>query len=141
MPVQAQEALEKKLMGAIRSSVSCTNTPAQHLALKVWADPATAADKEAFFKLLLRRYQAVKRFIEEHRSPAVLEALPFNSGYFMCFRCKSGAAEALRQALLKKGIGTIALGGEYLRVTFAAVEEDDIPSVYRTIYETAAELG
>jgi len=141
LSLQAQEALEKKLMGVIRSSVSCANTPAQYLTLKTWDDPSTADDKEAFFKLLLRRYQAVKHFIEDNQSPAVLEALPFNSGYFMSFRCKSGNAEALRQALLKKGIGTIALNNQYLRVTFAAVEEEDIPGVYRTIYETAGELG
>jgi aspartate/methionine/tyrosine aminotransferase len=141
LPLQAREALEKKLMGAIRSSVSCANTPAQYLTLKTWDDPSTAADKEAFFTLLQRRYQAVKHFIEENPPPAALEVLPFNSGYFMSFRCKPGNAEALRQALLKKGIGTIALGSKYLRVTFAAVEEEDIPGVYRAIYETAGELG
>ena len=67
----------------------------------------------------------------------------------MSFRCKEGAkngdisfaggAEKLRQSLLKKGIGTIALGDEYLRVTFAAIEEEEIPLVYRAIFETAGE--
>ncbi|MCL1814359.1 MAG: aminotransferase class I/II-fold pyridoxal phosphate-dependent enzyme [Treponema sp.] len=139
-------ALEKKLMGAIRSSVSCANTPAQYLTLKVWEDPASAADKETFFDILFRRYWMVKQFISENPLPPTLEALPFNSGYFMSFRCKTGGttpggAEKLRQTLLKKGIGTIALGEEYLRVTFAAIEEEDIPGVFRTIYEAAQELG
>jgi len=136
-------ALEKKCMGLIRSSVSCSNTPAQYLALKTWEDPAAAADKKAFFALLCSRYKAVKKFIAENPAPPTLEPLPFNSGYFMSFRCKigtvPGGAEKLRLALLKKGIGTIALGDEYLRVTFAAIEEEDIPFVYRTIYETAVE--
>jgi len=153
---EAAAALEKKCMGAIRSSVSCANTPAQYLALKTWEDPATAADKETFFNLLCSRYRAVKKFIAENPAPAALEPFPFNSGYFMSFRCKAGnapggasetggasfagGAEKLRLALLKKGIGTIALGDQYLRVTFAAIEEEEIPDVYRTIYETAAEL-
>jgi hypothetical protein len=64
----------------------------------------------------------------------------------MSFRCKEGPsgrldAEKLRQELLKKGIGTIALGSDYLRVTFAAVEEKDIPEIYQAIYDTAAELA
>ena len=145
---KAAEALEKKCMGIIRSSVSCTNTPAQNIALKIWEESKTAQEKEAFFTLLSRRYNKVKDFIANNTPPPGLEPLPFNSGYFMSFRCKNaagsassaGSAENLRQALLKKGIGTIALGDEYLRVTFAAIEEEDIPDVYRTIYETAAEL-
>ncbi|MDR0448107.1 MAG: aminotransferase class I/II-fold pyridoxal phosphate-dependent enzyme [Treponema sp.] len=143
LDISGYEALEKKLMGAIRSSVSCANTPAQYLALKTWEDPATTADKEAFFSLLCRRYRTVKQFIAENPPPSsVLETLPFNSGYFMCFRCKAGlGAEELRQALLKKGIGTIALEDKYLRVTFAAIEEEEIPEVYRVIYGTASELA
>ncbi|MDR2551705.1 MAG: aminotransferase class I/II-fold pyridoxal phosphate-dependent enzyme [Treponema sp.] len=141
----AYGALEKKLMGAIRSSVSCANTPAQYLTLKTMKDPATAKERELFFDLLRNRYRRVKRFLEEHPAPPVLEALPFNSGYFMSFRCGDsrgrGMAEELRQALLKKGIGTIALGDTYLRVTFAAIEEEEIPQVFGAIYETAGELG
>jgi aspartate/methionine/tyrosine aminotransferase len=150
----AVAALEKKCMGVIRSSVSCANTPAQSLALKTWENPATAAEKKVFFDLLCRRYKAVKQFLAEHKAPAGLEPLPFNSGYFMSFRCTSGntpggkgpgsgtpgGAEKLRLALLGKGIGTIALGDEFLRVTFAAVEEEDIAFVYQTIFKTAAEL-
>jgi aspartate/methionine/tyrosine aminotransferase len=136
-------ALEKKCMGVIRSSVSCSNTPAQNLALKTWEDPASASEKTVFHELLRSRYRKVKQFILENTAPPNLAPLPFNSGYFMSFRCKdssgSGWAETLRQNLLKKGIGTIALGDEYLRVTFAAIEEDDIPMVYSALYETAAE--
>ena len=146
----ANAALEKKCMGAIRSSVSCANTPAQFLALKTWEDPETEAEKAAYNALLCSRYRMVKKFITENPAPPTLEPLPFNSGYFMSFRCKingtpgmpstPGGAEKLRQALLKKGIGTIALEDIYLRVTFAAIEEIDITSVYKIIYETAGEM-
>ncbi|MDR1248911.1 MAG: aminotransferase class I/II-fold pyridoxal phosphate-dependent enzyme [Treponema sp.] len=132
-----QDALGKKLMGCIRSSVSCANTPAQHLILRVLSDPRTPAEKKANYELLRGRYRAVKAFLAEAPDHPKLVPMPFNSGYFMSFRCKVDA-EALRKKLLKDhGIGTIALGSGILRVTFAALEEEQIPEIYKTIYETA----
>jgi hypothetical protein len=58
----------------------------------------------------------------------------------MSFRCTRFSAEKLRQKLLEKGIGTIALGNTYLRVTFAAVDGEEIQDLYGTIYQTAAEM-
>jgi aspartate/methionine/tyrosine aminotransferase len=135
------EALIKKYMGIIRSSVSCANTPAQNLMLKTMEDERTPIEKEKFFRLLKSRYQAVKQFVASHPNHPVLNPLPFNSGYFMSFRCDGVDAETLRRALLDRGIGAVALGGQYLRVTFAAIDEKDIPGVYETIYETAAVSG
>ncbi|MDR1411090.1 MAG: aminotransferase class I/II-fold pyridoxal phosphate-dependent enzyme [Spirochaetaceae bacterium] len=132
------DALIKKYMGIIRSSVSCANTPAQNLMLKTMADKRSSVEKEKFFRLLKGRYQAVKQFIISHPGHSVLSPLPFNSGYFMSFRCNGVDAETLRRALLDRGIGAVALGEDYLRVTFAAIEEKDIPGVYETIYETAS---
>jgi aspartate/methionine/tyrosine aminotransferase len=135
------EALTKKYMGLIRSSVSCANTPAQNLMLKIMEDHRTPVEKEKFFQLLKSRYLAAKQFITSHSNHPVLSPLPFNSGYFMSFLCRGVDAETLRRALLERGIGTIALGGQYLRVTFAAIDEKDIPGVYETIYETASAPG
>jgi aspartate/methionine/tyrosine aminotransferase len=132
------EALIKKYMGIIRSSVSCANTPAQYLMLKTMEDERTAAEKEGFFRLLKSRYQVVKQFIAAHPNHPVLSPLPFNSGYFMSFHCKGVEAEVLRKKLLDRGIGAIAFGEHYLRIAFSAIDEKDIPAVYETIYETAA---
>ncbi|MDR0555215.1 MAG: aminotransferase class I/II-fold pyridoxal phosphate-dependent enzyme [Treponema sp.] len=135
------EALKRKYMGAIRSSVSCANTPAQYLTLKTLADKRTDTEKEAFYAMLQRRYEAVKRFINDNSGHPVLTPLPFNSGYFMCFHCMGISAETLRRELLEKhGIGTVALEDVYLRITFAAVDEEHIAGLYQTIYETAASL-
>jgi aspartate/methionine/tyrosine aminotransferase len=137
----AYEALVKKLMGAIRSSVSCSNTPAQYLMLKTMADPRTVGEKAHNRSLLKRRYETVKAFLAENPANPVLTPLPFNSGYFMSFRC-SISAEAIRETLLKDyGIGTIALGDRYLRVAFASVDADRLPEIYRTIYDVAAALA
>jgi aspartate/methionine/tyrosine aminotransferase len=138
----AYEALVKKLMGAIRSSVSCANTPAQYLMLKTMADPRTPGEKTHNRALLKKRYEVVKSFIAGNPDHPVLKPLPFNSGYFMSFRCVSVGAETLRQALLKEhGIGTIALGDRYLRVAFASVDADRLPEIYRTIYDVATALA
>ncbi|MDR2072618.1 MAG: aminotransferase class I/II-fold pyridoxal phosphate-dependent enzyme [Spirochaetaceae bacterium] len=138
---EQHEALIKKLMGIIRSSVSCTNTPAQYLMLRALEDPRTAGEKQGFYEMLKRRYRVVKDYIRRYGDGGRLEPLPFNSGYFMSFRCKGIDPEALRRRLLSDhGIGTIALEPSFLRVAFAALEEEQIPEIYQTIYKTAATL-
>jgi aspartate/methionine/tyrosine aminotransferase len=136
------EALVKKLMGAIRSSVSCTNTSAQFLMLKAMEDSRTPGEKKRYHEMLQGRYNAVKTFIASHPHHPALKALPFNSGYFMSFYCSGVDAESLRRELLfKHGIGTISLGPHYLRVAFSGIDEEVIAGVYAAIYEAAAKLG
>jgi len=135
------DALVKKLMGAIRSSVSCSNTSAQHLMLRVMEDSRTPGEKKAYHDILQQRYNLVKDFIKANPNHPVLEPLPFNSGYFMSFRCKTDA-EAIRQELLQKhGIGTVSLGKKCLRVAFSSIDGEKISAVYGQIYKTAAELN
>jgi aspartate/methionine/tyrosine aminotransferase len=134
------DALVKKLMGAIRSSVSCANTSAQYLMLKALEDSRTPGEKDTYRDMLQRRYNLVKDFVNANQSP-VLQALPFNSGYFMSFRCEVDA-EALRQKLLQKhGIGVVSLGERYLRVAFSSIDEEKIAEVYEKIYETAIQIA
>jgi hypothetical protein len=110
--------------------------------LRILSDPRTAREKEQFFDILRRRYRAVKDFIAQNPAHPNLSALPFNSGYFMCFRCTGVNAETLRQLLLSRhGIGVIAIGPDYLRVAFSGIDIEKIPGIYRAIYDTAAELG
>jgi hypothetical protein len=59
----------------------------------------------------------------------------------MSFRCEGFPAEELRRELLAKhGIGAIALEEKYLRITFAAIEAEIIPGIFRTIYNAASKL-
>ncbi len=135
------DALVKKLMGVIRSSVSCSSTVPQSLLLKAYQDPEMDLEKVEFRKILEARYDLVKKFVTSHTSDAI-EALPFNSGYFMSFNTKKIDAEELRQKLLKeKGIGTISIDKSTLRVAFSSLDEDKIEIVYKAIYETAEELS
>jgi aspartate/methionine/tyrosine aminotransferase len=136
------DALIRKLMGAIRSSVSCANTPSQYIMLRAMGDKRTPPEKEEFHNTLKGRYKKVQAFVRGNPPHPVLNPLPFNSGYFMCFRCEGLSAEKLRQELLYvRGIGAISLEDRYLRIAFAGIDEDKIETVYRTIYDTATELA
>ena len=135
------DVLEKKYLGAIRSSVSCSNTSAQYLMMKTIKDGRTIGERQEYYALLKSRYEAVKRFINETPANPRLWPLPFNSGYFMSFRCVGISAGALRRELLDKhGIGTIAFGDEFLRIAFASLEAELIPAVYQSIYQVASGL-
>lgn len=135
------EALVKKLMAAIRSSVSCAATPSQSLILKAASDGKLEEEKAEFRKILERRYKLVHDFVSTHESKFI-KPLPFNSGYFMSFDTMSIDAEKLRQKLLNdRGIGTISIDVKTLRVAFSSLDEEKINIVYQAIYDIADELG
>lgn len=129
-------ALEKKLMGIIRSSVSCSSTPSQSIALRAFADEKTEAQKKEFQEVLRKRYKAVKAFLETHKCKN-LEPYPFNSGYFMSFKTKVDAEQLRQKILHEKQIGTISIDSSTLRVAFSSVEEELIETVYSAIFECA----
>jgi aspartate/methionine/tyrosine aminotransferase len=135
------EALIKKLMGAIRSSVSCASSPSQSIMIKALQNPKIEEEKIAMRKMLENRYKKVRSYVDTKKDHPVLEALPFNSGYFMSFHCKTVSAEILRQKLLHEyEIGTIAIDNETLRVAFSSIDEDLIDVVYSAVYTAAEEL-
>ncbi|MBQ6780791.1 MAG: aminotransferase class I/II-fold pyridoxal phosphate-dependent enzyme [Treponema sp.] len=135
------DALIKKLMGLIRSSVSCSSTIPQSMLLRAFKDSQLESQKKAMRDMLERRYQLVRKFVNMHSSK-VLEALPFNSGYFMSFHVNGLDAEVLRKTLLtEKGIGTISIDSQTLRVAFSSVDEDKIADVYAEIYASAEALA
>ncbi len=135
------DALMQKLMGAIRSSVSCTASPSQSIMKKVFASPNLKAEKETFYKILEERYQTVKAFLKTKENHSVLEPLPFNSGYFMSLHCKDLHAEDLRQKLLTEhGIGIIAINDCTIRIAFSSIDNELIETVYEKVYSTAEEM-
>lgn len=136
------DALIKKLMGVIRSSVSCAATPSQSIMLKIFDDPRLEAEKKAYRTMLEERYRVVRAFIDAHKGHPVLEALPFNSGYFMSMRCKGVGAEELRVKLLHEyGIGTVSIDPQHVRVAFSSVDTEKLESVFETIFKVAADMA
>lgn len=137
-------AIEKKLMGAIRSSVSNSSMLSQSLVLRTMQHPDYPEQKRQKSDILAARFSTLQTILAERdaagRAPA-LEALPCNSGYFMSFRCRGIGAEALRQRLLDRGVGTIAIKDTYLRVAFAGIDEADLVDLYEEIFSAAEQLA
>lgn len=137
MTTEQYDALVKKLMGLIRSSVSCSTTPSQSMMLRALKEPTINEEKLSYRKVLEKRYKIVRAFVDSHKSDK-LTPMPFNSGYFMSFALNGIDAEQMRQRLLnEKGIGTIAIDSKTLRVAFSSLDEDKIEPVYTAIYEMA----
>jgi aspartate/methionine/tyrosine aminotransferase len=137
------DALIKKTMAAIRSTVSCSSTVVQNLLWKMYSTggAALSVEKTAFRNLIEGRYKKVRTFVDAKKGHPMLEPMPFNSGYFMSFRCAVDA-EALRQKLLHSyGVGTIAIDAHTLRVAFSGLDDECINEVYATIYRAAEELA
>lgn len=142
MTAAQYEALVKKLMGTIRSSVSCAASPSQSLTIQIMKDPRTEGEKAEYRALLAERYAVVRRFIDANKGHRVLQALPFNSGYFMSMKCTGVGAEELRLKLLHEhGIGTIAIDPTHLRVAFSSVDTEKLKPVFETIFRVADEMA
>ncbi|MDR3284857.1 MAG: aminotransferase class I/II-fold pyridoxal phosphate-dependent enzyme, partial [Treponema sp.] len=138
------DALIKKTMAVVRSTVSCSSTVGQSLLKNLYAAPGTGvqSEKEAFRNIIQARYKKVRAFVDTKKGRPFLCPMPFNSGYFMSFRCTAVNAEALRQKLLHGyGIGTIAIDDRTLRVAFSSLEDERIDTVYDAIYQAAEELA
>jgi aspartate/methionine/tyrosine aminotransferase len=137
-----QDALVKKTLGIIRSSVSSSSGLAQQLLLKALLYPGYEDQKARYRKILEGRYQAMTAYLASHALPPCIEALPFNSGYFMSFLCKGISAEALRIELLDGSeIGTISMQDRYLRVAFSSLEEEHIPEFLDTVMAAAKKIA
>ena len=131
--------LENKLSALTRSSISNTPKISQLLLKQMLLDKETEKEKEIYFNELKSRYKLVKKITDSTQS-SVLEAFPFNSGYFMCFNVKTGQSDTLRRHLLANyGIGTIAFQDKYLRIAFACIDEKDIKDLYESLYKASTE--
>jgi aspartate/methionine/tyrosine aminotransferase len=133
-------ALTTKTGGAIRASISNSNKMSQSLVLKSFASKTYQAEKDSGFKILQERYLKVRDLVKSFDSNSPLQALPFNSGYFMTFLYQ-GDSEKLRVHLLNEyGIGTISIQGKYLRIAYSSVELENLDELYTLINKAAAEV-
>lgn len=141
MSKEVGEALEKKTLGEIRSTVSNCSHVGQSIILKTIKEGRNREkDKALLFNVMKSRYKEVKRVLSIIQSN-FLKPYPFNSGYFFSFDTSPFSAEELRVKLLNDyGIGTINIGGNTLRIAYSSVEVEDISLLLETIYKAADEL-
>jgi aspartate/methionine/tyrosine aminotransferase len=131
------QALEQKCLAAVRTSVSSASRPAQSLLVRLLENPSYKEEKRSAFVKLAGRYRTVKKILTRESSP-FLFPLPFNSGYFLTFRTRGLDAFTLRERLLReRGVGTVALGHDLLRVSYVSVDEEDLPELFREIFSVA----
>ncbi len=134
------EALDKKTLGIIRSTVSNCDKPGQSLLLKAMTKgDSYEADKKAANIEMEKRYRILKEALKKHEGNDLLLPYPFNSGYFMAFKTK-GSAEVLRRHLLDTyQVGCINIADVTLRVAYCSVECDKIAELVDLVYQAAGE--
>lgn len=136
------DALDRKVMGAVRASISNSNNLTQNLLLRAMQSPDHREEKKAALAILKERYLKVKEITERLSSGSKLEPLPFNSGYFMTFRFGGSSTEKLRKKLLmEQGIGTISIQDKYLRVAYSSVDLHHLEELFEIIFKTSEELS
>jgi aspartate/methionine/tyrosine aminotransferase len=128
-------ALESKTAGAIRGNISNAANISQSLLLAAFNSDEYAAQKKAKYHIMKERYDAVKSALEDKKYKKFFEAIPYNSGYFMCVRLAEGlSGEKIRQILIEKySIGLISLGN-VLRIAYSAVAASDVKEMFEGIY-------
>jgi len=133
-------ALEAKTAGAVRGNISNAPHLSQSLVLKSFASPEYDAEKKKKYELLKQRFGIVNKILQQHQEyKKYFEALPFNSGYFMCIKLKSSTAEKTRQTLLAKySTGVIAIG-DMLRIAFSSAPTDKLEKLFANIYDACRE--
>ncbi len=135
------DALEKKMMGIIRATVSNCDHPGQSMLVHAMKSESYRDDKKKVLSEMKGRYETFHDVLRQYDAKYdLLRPYPFNSGYFMAFATK-GDAEKLRTYLLEKyHVGCINIAGRVLRVAYCSVGKDDIPDLIRVLYQAAGEL-
>jgi aspartate/methionine/tyrosine aminotransferase len=138
---QLYAALEAKIAGAIRGSISNASNISQSLLLNAYADGNYGAEKRNKYEVLKRRYRKMRDLFAAHPEYAdVFEPLPFNSGYFMCVRLVRGEAETVRQKLLDEyDTGVIAFGN-VLRIAFSSTPFDALEKLLDNIFRAGSSV-
>jgi aspartate/methionine/tyrosine aminotransferase len=140
---QLYTALEAKLAGAIRGTISNASNVGQSFLLNAYTDEKYEAQKSEKYGILKKRYEKIREVLSAHAADyeKVFTVLPFNSGYFMCVRIMGKDAEAVRQLLLSKyGTGVIALG-DLIRIAFSSTPYSKIELLMSNIYWAAKEVA
>ncbi len=137
------KALEDKTAGAVRGNISNSAHPSQSAFLHALNSGAHEQEKQVNKEKIKERYLKVKGILKAHPEySACFEALPFNSGYFMCVKLKDASADKVWELLLNKySTGVICYGEMNLfRIAFASTPLDKIDKLFSNIYSACKEL-
>ncbi|BAI79844.1 aminotransferase, I and II [Deferribacter desulfuricans SSM1] len=134
-------ALEKKVAGLIRGTISNCPHPSQTFVLRALNHPDFAKQKAEKYEIMKARALKVKEVLSSGKYSDEFDYYPFNSGYFMCLKLKNVEAEALRVHLLDKyGVGTISVNKTDLRIAFSCIDVNDVEELFELIYKGCKDL-
>jgi aspartate/methionine/tyrosine aminotransferase len=137
-------ALENKTAGAVRGNISNAPHLSQSIFLQALNSGAHEKEKQDNKEKIGRRYLRVKTVLEAHPEYGdYFEAMPFNSGYFMCVRLKRSDPDRVWELLLNKyNTGVICYSEKaLLRLAFASTPLDKIEKLFANIYLACRECG
>ena len=134
-------ALEAKAAGNVRSCISNSSSIGQHLAIAAFADKGYAKQKKEKYAVLKARYLEIRKILKAHPEYAKnFEAMPFNSGYFMCVKPISVDAEKVRKQLIAKySTGTIVLSG-LIRLAFSTIPKAKLAKLFANVNAAISDL-
>ena len=135
------KAFEAKAAGNVRSAISNVSSIGQHLAIAAYADKNYDAQKRQKYAVLRARYEEIRRILKKHPEYAKsFEAMPFNSGYFMCVKPKGVDAEKVRRHLIEKySTGTIVLSG-LIRLAFSTIPKAKLATLFANVHAAISDL-
>lgn len=131
------KALEDKTAGAVRGNISNAPHVSQNAVLHALKSDAYEKEKQRNKEKIQERYLKVKDVLKEHGEyPKYFEALPFNSGYFMCLKLRGANSDKVWEMLLSKyNTGVICYEEKNLfRIAFASTPLDKIEKLFNNIY-------
>ena len=135
------KALEAKAAGNVRSCISNASSIGQHLAIAAFADKGYAKQKKEKYAVLKARYLEIRKILKAHPEYAAnFEAMPFNSGYFMCVKPVGVDAEKVRKQLIAKySTGTIVLSG-LIRLAFSTIPKAKLAKLFANVNAAISDL-
>ena len=135
------KALEAKAAGNVRSCISNSSSIGQHLAIAAFADKGYAKQKKEKYAVLKARYLEIRKILKAHPEYAKnFEAMPFNSGYFMCVKPIGVDAEKVRKQLIAKySTGAIVLSG-LLRLAFPTIPKAKLAKLFANVNAAISDL-
>ncbi len=131
------KALEDKTAGSVRGNVSSSSLVSQSLFLNGTNSETHDKEKQRNKAEIGKRYRRVKQVLVAHPEyKEYFEALPFNSGYFMCVKLKKSNADKIWEILLNKySTGVICFSEKnLLRIAFASTAEDKLEKLFANLF-------
>jgi aspartate/methionine/tyrosine aminotransferase len=138
------KALEDKTAGIVRGNISNSPHASQTTFLHALNSGTHRQEKQRNKETIQSRFLKVKEVLKAHPEYIpYFEALPFNSGYFMCVKLKKSNADKVWELLLNKySTGVVCYGEKnLLRIAFASTPIDKIEKLFSNIYSACKDCA